>query len=119
MTRDILQSAGAEVEVASSALSAIDAIARFRPDVLIADIGMPGMDGFDLIGRIRQSADAAIARVPAAAVTAFARSEDRLKCLERGFQIHLPKPIDPVELVATTASLANRHTGGAGTIEAP
>jgi CheY-like chemotaxis protein len=73
------------------------------------DLGMPEMDGFELIGRIRQSSDAAVRNVPAAAFTAFARSEDRTKALRSGFEMHLAKPVDPGELVASVATLAKRR----------
>jgi CheY-like chemotaxis protein len=77
--------------------------------VLIADLGMPGVDGFELIARIRGLRDPAVRDVPAAALTAYARSEDRIKALERGFQLHLAKPVDPMELVVAIASLARRR----------
>jgi CheY-like chemotaxis protein len=69
---------------------------------------MPDMDGFELIARIRSSKDPAVRRVPAAALTAFARSEDRTKALRSGFEMHLSKPVDPGELVASVATLARR-----------
>ena len=69
---------------------------------------MPEMDGFELITRIRKSKDATIRDLPAAALTAFARSEDRTKALRSGFQMHLAKPVDPGELVASVATLARR-----------
>jgi CheY-like chemotaxis protein len=72
------------------------------------DLGMPEMDGFELIGRIRRSTDPAIRSVPAAALTAFARSEDRTKALRSGFEMHLAKPVDPGELVASVATLGRR-----------
>ena len=78
------------------------------PDVLLADLGMPHMNGFELIERIRHSEQSEIRGVPAAALTAFARSEDRTRALRSGFQIHLAKPIDPNELMAAIASLARR-----------
>jgi PAS domain S-box-containing protein len=106
LVRETLEAVGSDVAVASSGPTALDAIARFRPHVLIADIGMPGMDGIELIRRIRQSPDRAIREMPAAALTAFARSEDRVASLQNGFQMHLAKPVDPAELVAVAAALA-------------
>jgi CheY-like chemotaxis protein len=106
MIREILEATGAEVGVADSAMSAMALAATFRPDVLVTDIGMPHMDGFDLIDEIRRSGDETLRNVPAAALTAYARSEDRLRALRSGFQIHLAKPIDPAELMAAVASLA-------------
>jgi CheY-like chemotaxis protein len=66
------------------------------------------MDGFELIARIRRSSDPAVRDVPAAALTAFARSEDRTKALRSGFEIHLAKPVDPGELVASVSTLVRR-----------
>ena len=74
---------------------------------------MPEMDGFELIARIRASTNPASPRhVPAAALTAFARSEDRTKALRSGFEMHLAKPVDPGELVASVATLARRVKAG-------
>ena len=105
---EILSSAGAQVAVAYSATEALGAIQLERPDALIADLGMPRIDGFQLIARIRQSSDPAIQRIPAAAVTAYARSEARAKAIRSGFQIHLAKPIDPSALLAAVATLTGR-----------
>jgi PAS domain S-box-containing protein len=104
----VLEMAGAEVTTASSAPSALEQIDATRPDALIVDIGMPGMDGFELISRIRALPDPAVRDVPAAALTAFARSEDRTKALRSGFEMHLSKPVDPGELVASVATLVRR-----------
>ena len=78
------------------------------PDVVVADLGMPQVDGFQFIDRVRRHHSARVRNVPAAALTAYARSEDRMKALRAGFQIHLAKPIDPAELVTTIAALAKR-----------
>jgi CheY-like chemotaxis protein len=78
------------------------------PDVLVADLGLPQMSGFDLIDRVRRSGRPAIRALPAAALTAYARSEDRTKALRSGFQLHLAKPVDPGELMAAIAALAKR-----------
>jgi PAS domain S-box-containing protein len=106
---DVLHASGAEVATASSAVAALDAIATFHPNVLVADIGMPEIDGFELIRRVRASEDPAVRDVPAAALTAFARSEDRTKALQSGFEMHLAKPVDPGELVASVATLVRRY----------
>jgi PAS domain S-box-containing protein len=105
---ETLELRGAQVTVAESAETALDLLARRGADVIIADIGMAGTDGFELIKRIRQSPDAAIRALPAAALTAYARAEDRMKALQSGFQMHLAKPVDPAELVIAVAVLAKR-----------
>jgi PAS domain S-box-containing protein len=108
MVREILETTGAQVSVAHSAGEALDALQIVKPHVLVADLGMPQMDGFELIARVRRNADRAVRDVPAAALTAYARSEDRAKALRSGFQLHLSKPIDPAELMAAIAALARR-----------
>ena len=106
---DVLQAAGAKVSTATSAPGAIDAAAALHPDVILADIGMPEMDGHELIRRIRASPDPQVSNIPAAALTAFARSEDRTKAMQSGFELHLAKPVDPGELVASVSTLARRY----------
>ncbi len=108
LLRVVLESAGADVTTLSSPLGVVDCIAKVHPDVLILDLGMPEMDGFEVIKRIRGSKDAAVRKLPAVALTAFARSEDRTKALNSGFEMHLAKPVDPGELVASVATLARR-----------
>jgi CheY-like chemotaxis protein len=73
---------------------------------------MPEIDGFELIGRIRSSTQPYVRDVPAAALTAFARSEDRTRALRAGFEMHLAKPVDPGELVASVVRLAGRGRSG-------
>ncbi|HEY7449966.1 MAG TPA: PAS domain S-box protein [Vicinamibacterales bacterium] len=108
LLRVVLESAGAEVTTLSSAAVALEQIDAVKPDVLVVDLGMPLMDGFTFIARLRSSSSPAVQNIPAAALTAFARSEDRTKALRNGFQIHLAKPIDPGELVAAVSALAKR-----------
>jgi CheY-like chemotaxis protein len=108
LLRVVLEAAGAEVTTFNSPVTAFERIADVEPDVLVLDLGMPEMDGFELITRIRKSKNPAIRRIPAAALTAFARSEDRTKALRSGFEMHLAKPVDPGELVASIATLARR-----------
>ena len=108
MIAEILAVAGAEITGVDSAAEALVALNGFRPDVIIADIGMPQMDGFQFIAELRQSSDLALRDIPVAALTAYARSEDRARSLRSGFQIHLAKPIDPAELMAAVAALARR-----------
>jgi CheY-like chemotaxis protein len=108
LLRVVLEAAGAEVTTVASSPAALDRITEARPHVLVLDLGMPEMDGFELIKQIRRSKDPAIRNLPAAALTAFARSEDRTKALRSGFELHLAKPVDPGELVASVATLARR-----------
>ena len=95
---------------ADSGPEALEKLRRARVDVLIADLAMPRMDGFELIARVRSSEDVGLRGIPAAALTAFARSEDRVRALQSGFELHLSKPIDPVELMAAAATLARSTT---------
>ena len=108
LLRVVLEAAGAEVETVSAPAAAMERIAAVRPDVLIVDLGMPEVDGFELIRRIRASTNPDVRDVPAAALTAFARSEDRTKALRSGFEMHLAKPVDPGELVASVTTLVRR-----------
>jgi PAS domain S-box-containing protein len=105
---DVLRAAGARVRTASSAEDALKALDEDVPDVLVTDLGMPHVDGFQFMERLRQHPDPRVRSLPAAALTAYARSEDRTRVLSSGFHIHLAKPIDPAELVATIASLTRR-----------
>jgi len=94
------------VTTASSVAEALQVLQRKPPHVLVCDIAMPGEDGYTLIRRIRAGeGDPAL---PAVAVTAFARREDRDRALDAGFDLHMPKPVEPAELVSAVASLA-RH----------
>src|SRR5262249_18503930 len=110
MVREILEATGAQVAVADSAMAALEALEAVQPDVLIADLGMPRMDGFELIAHVRRSDNKKVRDVPAAAVTAYARSDDRIRALKCGFQMHIAKPIDPSTLMAAIAVLAHRES---------
>ena len=101
----ILQEAEAEVTTAGSANEALAAFEQQRPDVLVSDIGMPDGDGYSLIRRVRLLEGDGGTKVPAIALTAFARVEDRGEALGSGFQAHLPKPIEPAELTAVVARI--------------
>jgi CheY-like chemotaxis protein len=79
--------------------------------VLVLDIGMPEVDGYQLLARIRQSGDARRRAMPAAALTAYARSIDRTRSLKAGFQMHLSKPVQPAELAAAVLALAGNRRG--------
>jgi CheY-like chemotaxis protein len=108
LLRDVLEMAGADVATATSAAAALETLPAYKPDVIVADVGMPEMDGFELIRQIRKMSDPVIRNTPAAALTAFARSEDRTKALQSGFEMHLAKPVDPAELVQSVATLVRR-----------
>lgn len=108
LVREILEAAGAQVFIASAADAALASLERDRPHVLLADLGMPHVDGFQLIAEVRRLPDPELSAIPAAALTAYARSEDRVKALHSGFQIHLSKPVEPGELMMAIAALAKR-----------
>ena len=106
----VLEECKATVFTAGSVDEAIELLKRERPAVMVSDIGMPDEDGYDLIRRVRLLPDAEGGSTPAAALTAFARSEDRTRALRAGYQSHVAKPVEPTELVAVVASLAS-HIG--------
>jgi PAS domain S-box-containing protein len=93
-----LEHFGASTKGADSCSAAMDVFTQWRPDFLVSDIGMPGEDGFDLIGKIRSLGTEAGGETLAAAVTAYAREEDQKKALAAGFQTHIPKPVEPNQL---------------------
>ncbi len=103
----VLSECGAEVALASSAAEALERLDDFKPHVLVSDVGMPDQDGYDLMRSVRSRGKSS-AEIPAAALTAFARSEDRRRAMLAGFQTHVSKPVDPAELLAVVASLAGR-----------
>lgn len=109
LVRRILSRCGAEVDVAASGEEALLIIPKRRPHVLVMDIGMPGEDGYSAIRRVRQLSLTDGGDVPAIALTAFARSEDRRRAVLAGFQMHMSKPVEPAELVAMVASLGRRR----------
>lgn len=111
LVEKVLANHGATVKTATSALEALDVLARERVDVMLSDIEMPGTDGYQLIRQLRVRPAEQGGTVPAAALTAYARTEDRLRALRAGFQIHLSKPVQPAELVTVVASLAARRSG--------
>ncbi len=102
----VLEKAGALVTLASSVEEALEAFDREIPNVVVSDVGMPGQDGLELIRRIRARPADRGGKVPAAALTAYARAGDRTRVLSAGFSMHLPKPIEPEELIAVVVSLA-------------
>ena len=109
LVKRLLAMAGARVSLACSAPEAMERIVAERPDVLVCDVGMPGEDGYSLIRRLRTlEAEQQESALPALALSAYARSEDRTKAIRSGFQNHLAKPVDPAELMAVVSSLARR-----------
>ncbi|HYC99861.1 MAG TPA: PAS domain S-box protein [Phycisphaerales bacterium] len=107
LVRRFLEDAGATVETAGSADEALALLDRDPMDVVVSDIGLPGRDGYAFIRALRQKGGPP-GRLPAAALTAFARSEDRARALEAGFQTHIAKPYEPLELVAAVSALVRR-----------
>ena len=105
LLRTVFEGCGAKVTVASSASEALHQLEAQRFGVLVSDIGMPGEDGFSLIRRVRALTPAPSASVPAIALTAYARLEDRTRALLCGFSVHAAKPIEPAELVVMVAAL--------------
>ncbi len=105
--------AGAEVRTCRSAPEAFAVLQAWRPDVLVSDIEMPGEDGHALIRRVRALDRAHGGDTPAVALTAYGRTQDRVRSLTAGYTMHVPKPVDPGELTTIIASLARPpHAGG-------
>jgi PAS domain S-box-containing protein len=107
----ILDEHKAEIVTASDADEALELLAHARPDVLVADVGMPGKDGYQLIRDVRRTT--AHRKLPAIALTAFARPEDRDRALEAGYDLHLAKPVDPGELLTALRSVVRVRAGRA------
>jgi signal transduction histidine kinase/CheY-like chemotaxis protein len=105
----VLEEAGAAVTSASSVRAAIDVLTSASFDVIVSDIGMAGEDGYSLIQRVRADDSPVTRHIPALALTAFARIEDRARALAAGFQEHVGKPVDPSVLVNAVATLARRR----------
>lgn len=107
---------GAEVKTGSSAIEALEAVTRFKPDLLISDIEMPDQDGYSLVRKLRLLEGELGRHIPAVALTAHARTEDRMQALAAGFDTHVCKPVEPAELVTVVASLAHRRFTAKGGI---
>ena len=112
LIKEVLKECGSEVILSRSAAEALEALDQHHPDILISDLGMPDEDGYSLISKIRALPPERGGQIPAAALTAYARAEDRMRVLRAGFQFHLPKPVDSAELVTVVASLAGRAYKG-------
>ena len=109
MLKAVLSESHADVITAASAAEAIKEIERRKPDVLVSDLGMPEQDGYELIKEVRETESADnTARIPALALTAYAKAEDRVRALAGGYQVHLSKPVEPAEFVLVVANLAGR-----------
>jgi CheY-like chemotaxis protein len=111
-TRDVLEvlltQSGAEVRAVGSAAEALAEVEAWRPDIIVSDIGMPDEDGYELIRKVRGLGREKGA-LPAIALTAFAQAQDRVRALTAGFNLHVPKPVDPAELAAAIASLLGKN----------
>ena len=114
LLRRVLEHREASVVLAGDGMQAIDLLRQQRPDVIVSDIGMPDLDGYEMIRLVRSLPADHGGMTPAIALTAFARSEDRRRAMLAGFQVHIAKPVEPPELVATVASLSGRTGGGRG-----
>ncbi|MGF2035922.1 MAG: PAS domain S-box protein [Nostoc sp. CmiVER01] len=104
----ILEQYQAEVQAVASVAEALQVITQWKPDVLVSDIGMPDEDGYSLIRKVRSQSPELGGNIPAAALTAYTRAEDRMRAIQEGYQLHLPKPIEAAELATVVARLAGR-----------
>ncbi|HEU4410745.1 MAG TPA: PAS domain-containing protein [Polyangiaceae bacterium] len=105
LVRALLEGCGARVSTAASAAEALELLRAERPDVLVSDLAMPHEDGYDLIRKVRALPPDEGGRTPALALTAYARAQDRTRVLLAGFGSHVPKPVEPLELIAVIVSL--------------
>lgn len=108
LVSEVLREQGADVHVAGSACEALEKFARVRPDVVVSDIGMPEADGLSLIRKIRARPPDQGGRTPAVALTAYARAEDAQRAFAAGYQMHVTKPVEPMQLATIVASLGGR-----------
>lgn len=115
LVQRLLEDCHAVVTTAASVAEALRAVESDPPDVLVSDIGMPGADGYTLIQKVRSLDPDRGGRIPAVALTAYARSEDRTRSIAAGFHMHVAKPVEPAELITVVASLAGRTGRASGT----
>jgi CheY-like chemotaxis protein len=101
----IIERAGAKVTAVASVKEALEALESLQPDALVSDIGLPDEDGYALIGRLRSQEAERGGFLPAVALTGYVRAEDRARVLAAGFQVHVPKPVDPAELTAAIVAV--------------
>jgi CheY-like chemotaxis protein len=104
----LLSGTGAEVTAVSSAREALAQVRGHIPDLMLADIGLPDQDGYELIRQVRSLENAGHKIMPAVALTAYARPQDRDRALAAGFQLHIAKPVEPEAFVNAVAELARR-----------
>jgi hypothetical protein len=111
LTGYLLSQWGADVKIVISAIEALevfDEYERWSPDLLVSDIQMPGIDGYALMRKVREMEPERGGNIPAIALTAYTRAEDRIRALVAGFQIHIGKPFEPIELLTVVESIINR-----------
>jgi CheY-like chemotaxis protein len=105
MLRAVLEAQGGSVTAVATAAEAVQAVIDSRPHVMVVDIGLPGVDGYELLHQVRELGEARGGNVTALSLTAFARPEDRTRALQAGFAMHHAKPFDPADVVASVARL--------------
>jgi CheY-like chemotaxis protein len=114
LVKGVLEQYGADVVTAASARDGLDALLGWKPDVIVCDIGMPGEDGYSLIRKVRALGPEQGGSTPAIALTGYVRVEERVRALEAGYQMFVPKPVEADELVSIVASLIGRSQRGKG-----
>jgi hypothetical protein len=112
MLRILLEGHGAQLRAVATAAEALQCLREWRPDLLVSDIGLPGENGYELLQRIRALPAEEGGLIPAVALTAYARPEDRARALRAGFDVHVPKPVEAPELLAVLAAATERIRGG-------
>lgn len=108
MLKIFLESSGAKVTAANSVTEALENLQNFLPDVIISDIGMPGINGYQFMENIRELSPERGGKIPAVALTAYARNEDKQKALRSGYQMHVAKPVEINSLVSTITTVINQ-----------
>ena len=108
LVKHLLEQCGVNVAGCASGEECLSRLPQWHPDVLVSDIGMPGMDGYSMMRILREFSREQGGETPAVALTAFARSEDRRRAMLAGFDMHVSKPVEPGELVAVVARMARR-----------
>jgi CheY-like chemotaxis protein len=110
----ILDRSGFSYRMAGRASEALSILDEWQPDAIVSDIGMPDMDGYEFVRELRQRTAEQGGRIPALALSAFARAEDRERAMSSGYQGHIAKPVDPADLVRAIAELTGRPPENAG-----